>query len=993
MSGDCSVLRNEINNKKTNGSDTTVGFLVDLGPNWYESRFEKQTVNSNIKPNWFDQRKHKCVKTRKHMIVIVYLNSCIIGCLEILPELLELDPPVMNLTNDLLADQQLRIPEHPNKLRTSFGLIVGVDYEGERERDSLGLTSVTLNLVCQLLYIITNTYINFLWVHVFSSPPRVFVGERASIDSWHHRLAHPHESILRRLISAYNLPMSTNKLLPICNACQLGKSHRLHLPPCHVTSKWPFDLIYSDVWGPAPISSLNGNNYFLLFIDDCTKFIWVYFLRSKSQVLSAFTLFKTMVETQFSTKIKAFQSDWGGGGGEYRNVSSFLQSHGIVHRVSCPYTPEQNGASERRNRVIVEKGLALLAHSKLPVKFWEEAFHTAVYTNNRTITPFSNTNHLMSIYIIVNLITIFSNLLVAYVTLILDLITVINWNFGYSAKHKGYICFHVPSSRTYIARHVVFDESSFPFPEHNSKENSEQLINSEIPLHALQEASTIEIPTVRLPNAPSSVSTASSIEPGESTTQLSNSSSDPSGLTPNSPSNLAPEHNSSISLNESDSGLTPPNSPMVESPPPPIVPATNSYPNAPSYFRPAANSEHGMVTRASTSSLKPKSFTATKYPLSHESLEKEPKTFLQATKNPHWKHAMQLEFDALMFNRTWELVPRPPATNVVGNKWIFRIKRKSDGTIERYKARLVAKGFNQEEGVDYFDTIRPVIKPTTIRLVLSIAVTNNWPLRQVDVNNAFLNGDLSETVYMDQPQGFVASDRSTYVCKLKKALYGLKQAPRAWFQTLQKSLIQHGFKPCISDTSLFIKRHGSDVVYVLIYVDDLIITGSNSSFIDELVKYLNSVFSLKDLGDLNYFLGIEVHRSSSSLLLSQRRYILDLLERSKMTGAKPIASPAEPGSRLYLGGDPMNNPALYRSIVGALQYVTITRPEIAYSVNRVCQFMHNPSEHHWTAVKRILRYLKGTLDLGLIFRPSSDSKLVCFTDAGWISDPDDCRSQ
>lgn len=151
---------------------------------------------------------------------------------------------------------------------------------------------------------------------------------------------------------------------------------------------------------------------------------------------------------------------------------------------------------------------------------------------------------------------------------------------------------------------------------------------------------------------------------------------------------------------------------------------------------------------------------------------------------------------------------------------------------------------------------------------------------------------------MDQPQGFVASDRSTYVCKLKKALYGLKQAPRAWFQKLQQALIQHGFKPCISDTSLFIKRHGSDVVYVLIYVDDLIITGSNSSFIDEFVRYFNSVFSLKDLGALNFFLGIEVHRSLSSRLLSQRKYILELFERSKMTGAKPIASPAEPGSRL-----------------------------------------------------------------------------------------------
>lgn len=400
-----------------------------------------------------------------------------------------------------------------------------------------------------------------------------------------------------------------------------------------------------------------------------------------------------------------------------------------------------------------------------------------------------------------------------------------------------------------------------------------------------------------------------------------------------------------------------------------------------------------MVTRASTNSLKPKAYTATKHPITCDFSDFEPKTFLQAKNNPNWQHAMQLEFDALIANGTWDLVPRPPASNIVGCKWVFRIKKKPDGSIDRYKARLVAKGYSQEEGVDYFDTFSPVIKQTTIRVVLSIAVTRNWPLRQVDINNAFLNGDLAEIVYMEQAPGFISPDRPSHVCRLKKALYGLKQAPRAWFQKLNQALLRHGFRQCISDSSLFIKHHGSDVVYVLVYVDDLIISGSNSSFIDEFVKYLNSVFSLKDLGALNFFLGIEVHRTDSGLLLSQRKYILDLLDRSKMMGAKSIASPAVPGSRLISGGDPFLDVYLYRSIVGALQYATITRPEISYSVNRVCQFMHKPSDHHWAAVKRILRYLKGSLNTGLFFRPARDSRLVCFTDAGWASDPEDCRSQ
>ncbi|CAM8989726.1 unnamed protein product [Rhodiola kirilowii] len=354
---------------------------------------------------------------------------------------------------------------------------------------------------------------------------------------------------------------------------------------------------------------------------------------------------------------------------------------------------------------------------------------------------------------------------------------------------------------------------------------------------------------------------------------------------------------------------------------------------------------------------------------------------------------MQLEFDALMKNGTWDLIPRPSGANVVGCKWVYRIKRKSDGSIDRYKARLVAKGFNQEAGVDYFDTFSPVVKPTTIRVVLSLAVTNGWSLRQVDVNNAFLNGDLAETVFMEQPQGFVATDKPTHVCRLRKALYGLKQAPRAWFQKLTGSLIHHGFRACISDPSLFIKKHGSHVVYVLIYVDDLIITGSHASFIDEFVQHLNRDFSLKDMGQLHYFLGLEVSCSGSSIQLSQEKYICDILERSSMSGARPISSPADPGSRLIASGTPLADPTLYRSVVGALQYVTITRPEISYAVNRVCQFMHNPTESHWCAVKRILRYLKGTISSGLTLQKARDSRLVAFSDAGWASDPDDCRSQ
>ncbi|KAL5543607.1 hypothetical protein UlMin_007391 [Ulmus minor] len=189
-----------------------------------------------------------------------------------------------------------------------------------------------------------------------------------------------------------------------------------------------------------------------------------------------------------------------------------------------------------------------------------------------------------------------------------------------------------------------------------------------------------------------------------------------------------------------------------------------------------------MHTRSKRGVFKPKIYSAI-------TVQSEPNTYTQAAKIPEWKQAMNTEFQALMKNSTWTLVPPHPSYSIIGCKWVFKIKRKSDGTIERHKARLVAKGFNQVEGLDYFETFSPVVKPTTIRCVIAIAVINNWDIKQLDVNNAFLNGELEETVHMTQPPGFIDSTKSDYVCRLHKALYGLKQAPRVWFKKLSSSLL------------------------------------------------------------------------------------------------------------------------------------------------------------------------------------------------------------
>ncbi|MDV3193952.1 MAG: reverse transcriptase domain-containing protein, partial [Sweet potato little leaf phytoplasma] len=259
---------------------------------------------------------------------------------------------------------------------------------------------------------------------------------------------------------------------------------------------------------------------------------------------------------------------------------------------------------------------------------------------------------------------------------------------------------------------------------------------------------------------------------------------------------------------------------------------------------------------------------------------------------------------------------------------------------------------------------------------------------------AFLHGHLTKSVFIDQPSVFKYAGNQGLVWKLKKALYGLKQAPWAWYERLSSFLKTLGFKTSKADTSLMIKHTATACCYILIYVDDIIVIGSSTADVSKLISTLNSQFSLNDLGKLNFFLGIEVYYpTNGGLFLSQSSYISDLLSRANMTNAKAIATPMVSGSVVSTHhGESLADVYLYQSIVGALQYVTLTRPEISFSVNKACQFMHHPKLIHWQLVKRILRYLKGTINTGLLLQKPNHLDLSGFVDADWASNPDDRKS-
>lgn len=393
-----------------------------------------------------------------------------------------------------------------------------------------------------------------------------------------------------------------------------------------------------------------------------------------------------------------------------------------------------------------------------------------------------------------------------------------------------------------------------------------------------------------------------------------------------------------------------------------------------------------MITRQQTGKLKPKVLLT----------EVEPSTIKQALASFHWKQAMDTEIQALTANKTWTLTTLPPNRRAIGCKWVYRVKHNADGSLNKYKARLVAKGYNQLAGTDYGETYAPVIKPTTIRILLSLAISYKWTIEQIDVKNAFINGHLEEDIYMMQPPGYVSTDKSQ-VCKLHRSLYGLKQAPRAWHDRLKLALKQFGFSPSRCDSSLFIHTSKGVQLFALVYVDDILITGSSPSLIQDLINKLNKEFALTKMGRPDYFLGLEFkYLPSGSVLLSQCKYIRDLLSKAAMTDCKGIATPMASTTKLSkIGSDSVQDSHQYRSIVGALQYLTLTRPEIAYSVNKVCQFLANPLTTHWQAVKRILRYLGSTSTHGLLFQPANSNStlsLRAYTDSDWGSDPDDRRS-
>ena len=341
------------------------------------------------------------------------------------------------------------------------------------------------------------------------------------------------------------------------------------------------------------------------------------------------------------------------------------------------------------------------------------------------------------------------------------------------------------------------------------------------------------------------------------------------------------------------------------------------------------------------------------------------------------------------------MVPLPHGKKPIGLRWIFKLKKNSNGEIAKYKARLVAKRYVQKAGVDYEEVFAPVARMEIVRLIIALAAHNLWYIHHLDAKSAFLNRDLEEVVYAKQPEGFIQKGQEQMVLKLKKALYGLKQAPRAWNIKLDSCLKTIGFKSCEQDHVVYAQRGPTFTMIVGVYVDDLLIIGSSEGQIKAFKGHMMTIFSMSDLGLLSTYVGIEVVQEPTRIKLSQTSFTRKILANSGMSEANFVITHLEARTKFSREGtkSPVDS-TYYRSLLGRLRYLTNTRPDLVYSTGILCRFMEQPTTEHMVGLKRVLRYVNGTINLGLIYdkKQRSEVSLVGYSDGDYAHDLNDRKS-
>ena len=371
----------------------------------------------------------------------------------------------------------------------------------------------------------------------------------------------------------------------------------------------------------------------------------------------------------------------------------------------------------------------------------------------------------------------------------------------------------------------------------------------------------------------------------------------------------------------------------------------------------------------------------------------EPKNINEAIKDESWVIAMQEELNQFVRKDVWTLVPQLKSQTIIGTKWVFRNKMDENGIVSRNKARLVAQGYNQQEGIDYDETFASVARLESIRILLAYACAHNFKLFQMDVKSAFLNGVINEEVYVAQPPGFIDFEKPNYVYKLKKALYGLKQAPKAWYDRLKTFLVDHKYTMGLVDNTLFTNKKDSHIIVVQIYVDGIIFRSTCQELCVDFSKIMHDEFEMSMMGELNFFLGLQIKQLEDGIFFNQSKYIKDMLKKFGLEDSKPIKTPMSTKTKLTKDEESESvDSTKYRGMIGSLLYLTASRPDIMFSVCLCARFQEDPKTTHLEAVKRIFRYIKGTTHLGLWYPKGMGIDTIVYADSDHAGDYVDRKS-
>ena len=861
-----------------------------------------------------------------------------------------------------------------------------------------------------------------------------------AVELWHRRMGHLNEADLKRLVSMSKGIMLTQKprVRPICEACSKAKSVRKVSRRVQHEVLDKLGKIHMDLGGPFNVPSINGAKYYMLLTDQATLRTWCFTYKHKDETYNLFREWKIEVENQSGCKVKIVRLD---NGTEFINddFKELFKRSGIIMEPTVAYTPEQNGLSEVQNRIVMNGVRAMLFDSKLTRYLWSELLRTKVYQKNRSpttrlrgITPHEAWTGEQPYLGHMRIIGC-----VAWVHIPKEKRKKLDERSKkcYLIGYEGTNIFRVwnpATKKVERASHVDFDESrmmtaavsdtGYWLAEYTGDneadvfdaggETTEHPHTSNDVVHTHDGHENVpNIDHIRNILNNTQNATGESGDVGENDVGAGAiDDEDVTEVLPDSPE-AHPDPSTDATYTSLPKRVSKPTSKILLNEKWGDTKMWAQRAIAHTKCNKTLEAERLYCRQATLDhedpvhhDFEPDFDLATAvqqiaemrcHQATEEIDDDEPLTYEQAMAGPYakqWKEAMDKQMGSFSTMKTWRLVPRPKDAPVLSGKWVYKIKKKLDGTI-LYKARWVVRGFEQIYGVNYDQTFASVVKSMSFKVLFAIMAYYDLDCEQMDVITAFLNARLRELIYVEQPKGY--EGKIDLVCLLLRALYGLKQSPREWYFTLRDFLISKGFKHTESDHSLFVNETTSLIVSV--YVDDIQIYGPKGSrHIIELKQELHKRFAMTDLGPSTYYLGMEIQRDRAkrTVRVTQTTYLKKVLARFNMTNCTIVPTPMVVGTQLQEELIDKAKPDVvreYQSMIGSIMYPMIqTRPDICFAVTILSRYNQNPNPKHIAAAKRVIRYLKGTLDYGITYGTSNG--LVGYTDADWASDQETRRS-